>query len=51
MSVDNLGFLNEISPMFRPYIQSIYQDLKLGNDINSNVQIHNIKVYTKLKFQ
>ncbi|CAG9560341.1 unnamed protein product [Danaus chrysippus] len=30
MSVDNLGFLNEISPMFRPYIQSIFQDLKLG---------------------
>ncbi|CAF4777244.1 unnamed protein product [Pieris macdunnoughi] len=27
---DNFRILSDISPVFRPYIQSIYQDLKLG---------------------
>ncbi|XP_045493231.1 BRISC and BRCA1-A complex member 2-like [Colias croceus] len=27
---DNMSILSEISPVFRPYIQCIYQDLKLG---------------------
>ncbi|CAK1553561.1 unnamed protein product [Leptosia nina] len=28
--MDNLGIVGEISPVFRPYIQTIYQDLKIG---------------------
>ncbi|CAG5039887.1 unnamed protein product [Parnassius apollo] len=28
--MDNKGILNEISPVFRPYIQNLYHDLELG---------------------
>lgn len=24
------GILNEIAPVFRPYVQTVYEDLKLG---------------------
>ncbi|CAH0727873.1 unnamed protein product, partial [Brenthis ino] len=30
MTTENYGFLCEISPFFRPYVQSIYHDLTLG---------------------
>ncbi|XP_050342661.1 BRISC and BRCA1-A complex member 2-like [Nymphalis io] len=30
MSIDNYSFISDISPMFRPYIQNIFHDLKLG---------------------
>ncbi|XP_068630473.1 BRISC and BRCA1-A complex member 2-like [Battus philenor] len=30
MKMDNNGVLNEISPVFRPYIQNLYHDLELG---------------------
>lgn len=36
-----LGVLNEISPAFRPYIQCVYQDLKLGKLFDLNLIHHN----------
>ncbi|KAG6464809.1 hypothetical protein O3G_MSEX014739 [Manduca sexta] len=30
MGTENCGILNDLSPVFRPYVQNMYQDLKLG---------------------
>lgn len=30
MSSDSYGVLNDLAPVFRPYIQNVYQDLQLG---------------------
>ncbi|XP_047020124.1 BRISC and BRCA1-A complex member 2-like [Helicoverpa zea] len=30
MSSESFGVVNELAPVFRPYIQNVYQDLKLG---------------------
>ncbi|XP_049866149.1 BRISC and BRCA1-A complex member 2-like [Pectinophora gossypiella] len=30
MALDTFGIIKDISPVFRPYVQNVYQDLKLG---------------------
>lgn len=30
MSTEQLGIVNNIAPVFRPYVQNVYQELKLG---------------------
>ncbi|CAD0198366.1 unnamed protein product [Chrysodeixis includens] len=30
MSSESFGVINDLAPMFRPYVQNVYQDLKLG---------------------
>lgn len=30
------GILNDVAPIFRPYIQTVFEDLKLGKILASN---------------
>lgn len=30
MATENYNFISDISPMFRPFVENIFHDLKLG---------------------
>lgn len=39
MCTENLGILNELEPVFRPYVQNVYEELKLGKKVKNSISL------------